>query len=143
MKTRIWIAVAVLVTAFSLGARAYQQSVVPVATSSSVGGITPIVSSAAEGSHVLKSSGGNLYSLYVTTGGTAGYIMTFNAASVPADGAVTPVECVQIPANSTVSVSFINGPADVYSTGIVAVFSSTGCFTKTVSATAFFKGRVM
>lgn len=104
--------------------------------------ITPIVSAAAEGSHVLKTSGGQLYSLYVTTGATAGFLMTFNATSAPGDGAVTPVECVQVPANTTVSVSFGPGPPDAYATGITAVFSSTGCFTKTVSATAFFKARV-
>jgi len=106
-------------------------------------GLTPIVSSAAEASHVLKSlPDGVLYSLYVTTGATAGYLMTFNATSVPADGAVTPVECVIAPANSTVAVTFGSGPPDSYPVGITAVFSSTGCFTKTASATAFFKGRV-
>lgn len=103
-------------------------------------GIAPVVSTAAEASHLIKAAPGNLYSLYVTTGAAAGYVMTFNLTSTPPDGAVTPVECVVAPANSTVSISF-NGPPDIYSTGIVAVFSSTGCFTKTASATAFFKAR--
>lgn len=105
-------------------------------------GITPIESTAAESNHILKGSAGTLYSLYVTTGATAGFIMTFNATTAPADGAVTPVECAVAPANTSTSISFGSGPPDSYSTGITAVFSSTGCFTKTASATAFFKGRV-
>lgn len=104
--------------------------------------IVPGQSAATEGSHVLKGSSGYLWSLYVTTGGSAGFLMTFNATSAPADGAVTPVECIQVPANSTGSLTFNTGPPDFYPTGIVAVFSTTGCFTKTISATAFFKWRV-
>lgn len=116
--------------------------VVIAPTAAAAAGITPVVSAAAEGSHVLKSGAGNLYSLYVSTGAAAGYLMTFNATSAPADGAVTPVECIAVPANSTASAFNGSGPPDAYSTGITAVFSTTGCFTKTVSATAFFKGRV-
>lgn len=106
-------------------------------------------SGAAEASHVFCDATGSattrkapcfIRSLYVTTGAVAGYLMTFNAVSAPADGAVTPVECIVAPANSTVSIDFgeTNEP---YVTGLTAVFSSTGCFTKTASATAFFKGR--
>ncbi len=103
-------------------------------------GITPVVSATAEASHLIKAAPGSLYSLYVTTGPTAGYVMTFNANIAPADGTVSPVECVFAPANSTISISF-NGPPDIYSLGIVAVFSSSGCFIKTASPTAFFKAR--
>lgn len=111
-------------------------------TSSSSFAITPGSSSALESSHVLKASAGNLYSLYVATTTAAGWLMTFNATSAPADGAVTPVEAIQIPANSAAAISFDGAPPDYYSTGIVAVFSTTGPFTKTASATAFFKWRV-
>jgi hypothetical protein len=111
-------------------------------TAGSAAGITPIVSAAAESSHVLKASAGNLYSVYVTTGATAGYLMVFNATSAPADGAVTPIECAAVPASSTTSVSYLPGPMGVFSTGITAVFSTTGCFTKTASATAFFHGLI-
>ncbi|MGH7059016.1 MAG: hypothetical protein ACREFH_01415 [Stellaceae bacterium] len=103
-------------------------------------GIAPVVSSAVEASRLIKSGPGNLYSLYVTTGSTAGFVMTFNAAAAPADGPVTPVECVVAPINSTISINF-SGPPDIYTRGIVAVFSTTGCFTKTASPTAFFKAR--
>ncbi|MGH7044952.1 MAG: hypothetical protein ACREE2_01010 [Stellaceae bacterium] len=103
-------------------------------------GIMPTVSAIPEASHLIKAAPGNLYSLYVTTGDIAGYVMTFNADQAPADGAVAPVECVIAPADSTVSITF-DGPPDIYSIGIVAAFSTTGCFTKTASPTAFFKAR--
>ena len=103
-------------------------------------GLTPVVSGAAEGSKVLKASAGNLYAYQVTTGASAGYVMLFNATSSPADGAVTPVKCVSVAANSTVGASM--EPPEYFSTGITAVFSTTGCYTKTVSATAMFSGDV-
>lgn len=107
---------------------------------SPVTGITPVVSSAAESNRVFKASAGNLYAYQVTTGAAAGYVMIFNATSAPADGAVTPVKCVVVAANSTVGVSI--NPPEAFSTGITAVFSTTGCFTKTASATAMFSGDV-
>lgn len=115
----------------------------PAPTSSSSFAIAPGSSSALESSHVLKTSAGNLYSLYVLTTSASGYLMTFNATSVPADGAVTPVDCLPVPAESVGSISFDGAAPDAYSAGIVAVFSTTGPFTKTSSATAYFKWRVM
>lgn len=106
-------------------------------------------STAAESSRVLCDGTGTapvlkapcfLRSLYVTSGAVAGYLMTFNAVSAPIDGAVTPTECVIAPANSTVSIDF-GETTEQYTTGLTAVFSTTGCFTKTGSATAFFKSR--
>ena len=111
-------------------------------TSSNAFGITSVVSAAAEGSHVLKGSAGNLYGVVVTTGATGGYLMVFNATSAPADGAVTPQACIQAPANSATALSFGGRPPSIYSTGISVAFSTTGCFTKTVSATAYFSGDV-
>lgn len=112
----------------------------PVASAS--GGIAPVVSASAESNHVIKNTAGLFYDAYVTTGATAGYFMAFNATSAPGDGAVTPTACVQAPANQTVSLGVSGSPPAVYSTGVVLVFSTTGCFTKTASATAFFAGRV-
>lgn len=105
-------------------------------------GIVPVVSASAEGSHVFCSAACNNWGLYVTTGAAAGFLMTFNATSAPADGAVTPVECVQVAATSSAALNFGPGPPDRYSTGMTAVYSTTGCFNKTISATAFFKARV-
>lgn len=103
---------------------------------------TPVVSTTTEGSHVLKASPGCLLAAYVTTGGTAGYLLIINSATVPADGAVTPLECIQIAANTTISANWAPQPPEWFSTGIVAVFSTTGCFTKTASATAFIHALV-
>lgn len=104
--------------------------------------LTPVVSSAAEASHVLKASPGNLYSLTVTSGASAGFVLLFNLTAAPANGAVTPQNCVVIAANSTVSIGAGGDPPSAYSVGIVAEFSTTGCFTATSSATAFFAGNV-
>jgi hypothetical protein len=117
-------------------------TVVTGPSSSSGVAITPVVSSAAETGHILKASAGNFYSLVVTTGATAGYVMIHNSATVPSAGAVTPLMCVAVPANTTVSIGASGDAPTRYSTGISASFSSTGCFTQTDSATAFFAGNV-
>lgn len=104
--------------------------------------ITPVVSPALETGRVLKASAGNLYSLSVTTTSVSGYVMTFNSTTVPAAGAVTPIHCIAIDAGATVSIDYGVGPPAAFSTGISAAFSTTGCFTKTDSATAFFNGAV-
>lgn len=104
--------------------------------------ITPTSSAALESGRVLKASAGNLYMLSVSTSGTAGYVMVFNSTTVPADGAVTPVICRQMATNSTLTISNSVLPAR-FATGISVAFSSTGCFTKTASATAFIEGYVM
>jgi hypothetical protein len=103
--------------------------------------IKPVSSSAAEASHVFCSKPCFLRSVYVTTGASAGYLMTINATTTPIDGAVAPVECVPVAANSVVGLDF-GDTSDVYNIGLSVVFSTTGCFTKTASATAFFKARV-
>lgn len=111
-------------------------------TSTAAAGIAPVVSASLEGSHVLKASAGNLYDAYVTTGTTPGYLMTFNATSAPGDGAVTPIDCIQAPPSQTTALFTLASPPEVFSTGITIVFSTTGCFTKTISATVFFHGRI-
>jgi hypothetical protein len=112
----------------------------PVTTSMG-SAVTPIVSSALESGHVLKAAAGSLLGLTVTTSSAAGYMLLFNATSVPGDGAVTPTSCYSVPAGSTVGVYFGSAPLNL-STGISVAFSTTGCFTKTASATAFFSGEV-
>ena len=121
-----------------------------IATSSATGAITPCVAGSSASSCILKASGGNLYSVYATAGSTAGYLMVFNRATLPGNGSTTAgtasgnmVECVNVAANSTTSISFNPGPPEVFSTGITAAFSSTGCATLTASATAFIKGSAL
>ena len=119
-----------------------QTTVAP--TSASAAGITSVVSSAAENNHVLKASAGNLYSVYATNlTSTAGFLLVLNSTTSPADGAVTPLACVPLPASSYAQIDYSPGPPQVFSTGITAVVSSaTTCFTKTTGTiTAFINGR--
>lgn len=113
----------------------------PAPTSAATSAITPLSTSVAAGSLVLKASAGNLYGFEVTTGGSAGYVMIFNATSAPADGTVTPVKTFVVAANATVAFAW-DTPLR-FSTGITVVFSTTGPFTKTISATAFISGQAV
>jgi hypothetical protein len=99
-------------------------------------------SSHAEANHLLKSSAGILYSLLVTSGATAGYLLVYDSATVPSDGAVTPNGCYAVPASTTQSIAEINYPAP-FVNGVAVVFSTTGCFTQTSSATAFLRWQIM
>ncbi len=119
--------------------------VTTVPSSSSSIGITPVVSAAAESSHVLKAGAGNVYSAYATNlTATVGFLVLINATAAPADGAITPLACVSLPANGPTSINYAPGPPGVFSTGIVAVVTSaTTCFTKTTGViTAFISGSV-
>lgn len=105
--------------------------------------ILPIVSASAEASHVFKASPGTVYGIYATNlTGTAGFLVVLNATTAPSDGAITPLDCVPLPASGTASINFNPGPGATYNTGIVAVVTSAAtCFTKTTGViTAFFRG---
>jgi hypothetical protein len=130
-----WIALAFAL--FATPAAAQTQCLVPINAAA-----TPVVSAAAEGSHILKASPGCLVATYVTVGATGGFLLVFNLTTVPGDGAVTPTECIQVLANTTNYLNWAPQPPEWFSNGIVVVFSTTGCFTKTISATAFFHGIV-
>lgn len=106
-------------------------------TSNANNGIAPTNSTALESNHVIKNGAGNLFWLTVTSDANAGFLMIFNATSAPTDGAVTPVYCVPIAASSGNPFSWQQVPM-VFSTGITAVYSSTGCLTKTASVHATF-----
>ncbi len=119
--------------------------VVVVPSSVAADGIVPVVSTSAEATHVLKSSAGNLYGVYaVNLTSTSGFLVVVNATSAPADGAITPLACVSLAANSVASLNYQPGPPAVYSTGITAVITSaTTCFTKTTGViTGFIGGAV-
>ena len=109
------------------------------ATSCYITGLPVLSTSVVASSLVLKASAGNLYSLQASAT-AAGFIMVFNATTAPADGTVSPAICYPVAANGAVTLSF---PPAYFSTGITAVYSSTGCFTKTASATAFISGSVL
>lgn len=111
---------------------------VPSPSAAAATGLTPSTTSAVASAQVIKASAGNLYGFNVVTGASAGYVLVFNATSAPVDGAVTPVKCVPVAANTGYMTSFTIPIA--FSTGITLVFSTTGCFNKTASATAFLSG---
>src|SRR5271165_6213362 len=80
---------------------AAQQTTISSSSASSGVAIVSVRSAAAESSHVLKTTGGNLYGIYADNfSATAGFILVFDAASAPGDGAVTPNECIPLPGNS-------------------------------------------
>lgn len=103
--------------------------------------IAIVNSQAAESSHILKASSGVLNGFSATSAGTAGYVLIFDSATVPADGAVIPKMCYILPATQSTGASWLTYPAP-FINGIVVAFSSTGCFTKTSSATAFFSAQI-
>jgi hypothetical protein len=111
-------------------------ALVSAPTNSVAYGVTPTVTATASGSLVVKASAGDLYAISATAGASAGFLLVGNAAAVPADGAVTPIECIPMAANGYVSVSY-NAIPEFFTVGIWAAFSTTGCFTKTLSATTF------
>jgi hypothetical protein len=104
---------------------------------------TSVTSTTLEANHVIKASAGALYSFEVqadaTLSAAAWWVMIYNATSAPADGAVTPAKCYQIPAGSPGANFAFPAPIS-FSTGIVIGVSTTGCFTKTASAHAFISG---
>jgi hypothetical protein len=116
-----------------------------VPSSSSAVAIASVVSTSAEASHIIKAAAGNLYSAYaVNLTSTPGYLLVFDAASAPVDGAVTPLDCAPLPASGSASVNYRSGPPKRFATGVVVVVSSAAtCFTKTTGTiTAFISGDV-
>jgi hypothetical protein len=107
------------------------------------GAVAPSVSPALEASHVVKASAGNLFSIYASalTGGSSGYLLVFDLATVPGDGPVTPVIVVPF-SGGVASASYLGGPPARFANGIVAVVSSASTpFTKTTGTlTAYFSG---
>lgn len=118
--------------------------VVPAPSSESGAGIAPVPSTAAEASHVLKASAGNVYSASATNlTTTAGFLVLLNATSAPGDGAITPLACAPLPASGAASIAYPGVPG-YYGTGVTAVVTSANtCLTKTTGViTAFFSGQV-
>ncbi|MGI4807426.1 MAG: hypothetical protein ACRYF2_04875 [Janthinobacterium lividum] len=122
---------------------AQQATTAAVTTSSLVPPSPTFVQTAASSSNLLlKATAGSLYACYVTTGSTAGFLMLFDATSVPPNGTVAPKDCVYCPANATTEIEFPFLTVEPFSAGITAAFSSTGPFTLTASSTVFIKGIV-
>lgn len=102
--------------------------------------LTAVATSVASAS-LSRPSPGNLYSFQVTTGAASGYVLLVNAASAPLDGLIAPQQCIAVSANSTVGQAF--DIPERFSVGVTVLFSTTGCFTLTKSATAFIRLRAL
>jgi len=127
----------------TVGGRKRVDSVTTIApSSSSTVGIVTVNSSALESNKVIKSSAGNLYGWAVTTGAVQGWVLLFNGTAAPSAGgaAVAPAKCFYAPANASLAGSYRSGPPMHFTTGIVIVFSSSGCLTNTASTTVFISG---
>jgi type IV secretory pathway protease TraF len=107
-------------------------------SASAAAGISRVQTPVAASSLVVKASPGNLYGYTAVSGASAGYVMLFDAVAAPADGTVTPKGVIVLAANSSIVVD--RSTPIRFTTGIVMVFSTTGPFTKTASATAFLAG---
>lgn len=105
---------------------------------------TPSSTPALGGSQILKASAGTLFSFEVNADATlsaaAWFVMIFNSSTVPADGAVAPVKCYGQSAGTAQMGGTLASNGVAFSNGIVIVTSTTGCFTKTISAHAFISG---
>lgn len=108
-----------------------------------LGGVTPVSTAALAANLVVKAAAGNLYSFEVSADSTlsaaAWWIMIYNSATAPADGAVTPAKCYAMPLGAT-GATFGFAVPIAFSTGITIGVSTTGCFTKTASTHAFISG---
>lgn len=79
--------------------------------------------------YVAKASGANLYGFSATMGATAGFLALLNTATAPsASAAITPLECIAVPANGYVARR--QDIPDRYGTGLTVVVSSS-CTTYT------------
>lgn len=97
----------------------------------------PVASPTISSAWIASNAPVSAYRLAATSGAIAGFFMVFDAKTVPVDGPVVPLFCRPMPANSNVSMTFTS-PAR-FRNGLVLAFSSTGCYVKTASATAYFE----
>jgi len=108
-----------------------------------------VVSTATETGHVFKGASGALFRFQVNTGGSAGWVLLVDGIVVPSNGAVVGCSganstgCVaawwQVGSSTTLTVDYGQLPQRLFN-GITVVFSTTGPFTMTSSATAVFAG---
>lgn len=104
----------------------------------------PVICGSAASSCVAKLAPGQALSGYVTASGTSGYLMIFNATTVPSNGSTTAgkasgnlQDCIYVTAPGSVGINYSPAQPEPYNVGVVAAFSTTGCDTLTLSATAF------
>ncbi len=106
------------------------------------------VTGSAAPSLILKAAAGHLIAAYANCT-AACWLMIFNSATVPGDGATTAgtasgglQDCIPIAAAGVGGVNYAPQPLEFFSVGITAVISSTACGTKTAASTGFIHGTV-
>lgn len=104
-------------------------------------GVTSVVS--ASGLVVRASPGLAMRISAANQTATAGFLVLLNQTTIPNDGAITPVDCIAMPASGGAVIDYSPGPGSVHSTGIVAVVTATSCFTKTSTVTSFIRGSAL
>lgn len=103
--------------------------------STTLGGLTSSQTPAAA-TNVAVSGAHNLFGIQVTTTGSAGRAMLFDATALPANGAVTPKKCWSLAASTTTAISW-NTPI-TNATGITVGFSTgADCYTLTAANAEF------
>ncbi len=117
------------------------------AWSVAISGAAAVVASSSLGSSlIIRASPGSLVSVSVAIGAISGWLLIYDATTAPADGATTPKYAIPIDSNGVNGFAMVNFDALcplALSTGGVAVFSTTGPFVKTASATAYFSAQVI
>lgn len=148
-----------LAACFLAASPAPAQTLVTPSPSAAAGIALPLQqSSAAESSHVFKTAAGNIYLVGAVNTGNSGFILLIDGTTVPGDGALTacgttnPNNCLRgcwpIAGGSATAPAFFGfqmtpGPPVSLSNGMVMVYSSTGCTTKTLGGSnIFFEAQV-
>lgn len=83
-------------TVSSGGEEAVAFSAVNPDGTAAAGPLTPVATAAVAGSQIAKASAGKLYGFNVGAGASAGYVMIFDSATVPASPGVTWVHAVAL-----------------------------------------------
>jgi hypothetical protein len=100
--------------------------------------VIPRASQGVETSHVVSAIPATITGGAITTGAVPGFLLILNATADPGNGAVLPTKCQVVAANTTTGFGADPDTEWDFPVGIVLVFSTTGCFTETQSATAYF-----
>lgn len=101
-------------------------------------GLQAVVSTAATSdAMIIKAAPGVAFHVHATAStSTQGFLILLNSATIPADGAVSPIACRAFTGDSEAEINYNPGPGQEFSAGLVAVISSAAnCFTKTTTGT--------
>jgi len=117
--------------------------VAPTPTASAMNAIVPVTTLNATSLQV-KGAAGNFYGGSIVAGATAGFLIAYNSASVPAAGALTAnsiLAVVPVAANASAAIGDFQIP-DRFSTGVVLLFSTAvNSYSVPANSAQFMRGR--